>query len=59
MSIKEKTDAELVADARQLTEESNRLHREVARRGITIDWVYGETPGTIDYKYSRVTTESL
>lgn len=59
MGIKEKTDAELIADTRQLTEETNRLHREMVRRGITVDWVYGEVPGTINYKYSRVTTEPL
>ena len=59
MGIKEKTDAELVADARQVSEELNRLHREAIRRGITVDWVYGDVQGTIDYKYSRVTTEPL
>jgi len=59
VGIKEKTDAELIADVRQLTEEINRLHREVVRRGVTVDWVYGDTAGTIEYKYSRVTTENL
>lgn len=59
MSIKEKTDADLIADARQMMEEVNQLHREMARRGITVDWVYGEVAGTINYKYSRVTTMPL
>lgn len=59
MSIKEKSDAELISDARQMMEEVNRLHREMARRGITVDWSYGEVDGTINYKYSRVTTVPL
>jgi len=59
LSIKEKTDGELIADARQLMQEVNNLHKELTKRGVTIDWAYGEAQNTIKYEYSRVTTEPL
>lgn len=59
MGIKEMNEADLIAKARQVTDEANRLHREMVRRGITVDWNFGDGAGEIKFKYSRVSTEPL
>jgi hypothetical protein len=59
MKPKEKTDAELAADARMVGTELNRLHVEMAKRGITIDYGFGYEPGEFKFEYSRVKKEVL
>ncbi len=55
----DKTDKEVVADARMAVAEANKIHAELAKRGITVDWYVGGAANEIVVDYCRVTREAL
>lgn len=57
--IMDMSDEELVADARMMADELNRIHQELAVRGVTIDWFTYNNGATFRTEYARITKREL